>query len=96
MDASQQALGPVCRLAGACARVWPAVLTSGKPGLSIGLSERKVGTVHTPDGTQVTYAGQPLYLYSKEGLALTANGIVTTGSGNGVVRSGGTSSLIDI
>ncbi len=55
-----------------------------------------MGTVHTPDGTQVTYAGQPLYLYSKEGLALTANGIVTTGSGNGVVRSGGTSSLIDI
>jgi hypothetical protein len=72
-----------------------AVLTSGTPGVSSGLSASEVGTLSTPDGTQVTYGGEPPYLYSNEGLAQAASGFATTGSGNGVVLGGGTFSLIN-
>jgi hypothetical protein len=44
----------------------------------------------------VTYGGQPLYLYANEGLAGTAAGFATTGSGNGVVLGGGTFSLVNV
>jgi len=81
---------------GSCALAWPAVLTSGTPGVSSGLSASKVATLSTPNGTQVTYGGQPLYLYSNEGLAGTAAGFATTGSGNGVVLGGGTFSLVNV
>ena len=57
------------------------------------LSASEVGTLSTPDGTQVTYGGERLYLYSNEGLAQAASGFATTGSGNGVVLGGGTFSL---
>ena len=81
---------------GSCALAWPAVLTSGTPGVSNGLSASEVGTLSTPNGTQVTYGGAPLYLYSNEGLAETATGFATTGNGNGVVLGGGTFSLINV
>ena len=80
---------------GGCARAWPAVLTSGKPGVSAGLSEAKVGRIKTAEGTQVTYHGQPLYLFAFEGLSMTSAGIGATGNGNGVVVGGGTFRLIN-
>ena len=64
--------------------------------MSNGLSASEVGTLSTPNGTQVTYGGAPLYLYSNEGLAETATGFATTGNGNGVVLGGGTFSLINV
>ena len=80
---------------GSCALAWPAVLTSGTPGVSSGLSASQVGTLSTPNGAQATYGGEPLYLYSNEGLAETASGFATTGTGNGIVLGGGTFSLIN-
>jgi predicted lipoprotein with Yx(FWY)xxD motif len=49
---------------GACAQVWPPLLTEGEPQVGNGASAAKLGTSERKDGTtQVTYAGHPLYLY---------------------------------
>ncbi len=81
---------------GACARYFPPVLTSGTPGVSGRLSERRVGKIKGPEGVQVTYNGKPLYLFSLEGLAPTATGYGATGSGNHVKFKGGTFKLVFI
>jgi predicted lipoprotein with Yx(FWY)xxD motif len=53
---------------GECAEAWPPVLTKGKPKAGDGVNGSLLGTVKRRDGKlQVTYAGQPLYLYSHEG-----------------------------
>jgi predicted lipoprotein with Yx(FWY)xxD motif len=83
---------------GACALVWPPVLTVGRPQVAGGLSESLVGQITRADGThQVTYHGQPLYFYSKEIPRVDAKGNplnpATTGNGNGLRgpgESGGT------
>ena len=52
---------------GACAKVWPPLLTSGKATAGSGASSSLLGTVKNPDGkTQVTYAGSPLYTFSAD------------------------------
>jgi predicted lipoprotein with Yx(FWY)xxD motif len=49
---------------GACAAVWPPVLTKGKPVAAKGVNQKLLGTVKRSNGKlQVTYAGQPLYYY---------------------------------
>ena len=49
---------------GACAGVWPPVLTEGAPQTGEGAIAAKLGTTKRKDGTtQVTYAGHPLYTY---------------------------------
>jgi predicted lipoprotein with Yx(FWY)xxD motif len=49
---------------GACATVWPPVLTNGAPRPAGGLPAARFGTTRRSDGTwQVTYAGHPLYYY---------------------------------
>lgn len=49
---------------GACARVWPPVLTKGKPVAGKGARQSLLGTARRKNGKlQVTYAGQPLYYY---------------------------------
>ena len=54
---------PTC--AGACTQFWPPVTASGMPSAGSGLDQSKLGTVKRSDGgTQVTYAGHPLYYYS--------------------------------
>jgi predicted lipoprotein with Yx(FWY)xxD motif len=54
---------PKSNCLGDCARVWPPVLTDGKPDLS-GIADEKVGTVTRPDGTkQVTIGNWPVYRY---------------------------------
>jgi predicted lipoprotein with Yx(FWY)xxD motif len=53
---------------GACAEAWPPVLTKGEPQAGAGVQQQLLGTTQRDDGTtQVTYDGQPLYLYAHEG-----------------------------
>jgi len=52
------------RCYGACAAVWPPVLTKGKPVAGSGAKQSLLGTTKRANGKlQVTYAGQPLYYY---------------------------------
>jgi predicted lipoprotein with Yx(FWY)xxD motif len=67
---------------GLCARVWPYVLTAGFPGTSGGVRHSRIGLIRTGLGVQVTYRGQPLYLYSQEQVNLTT--FLAAGNGNGV------------
>ena len=55
--------GVVCR--GICAAVpWPPVLTSMLPAAGPGIDQQDLGTIVRPNGThQVTYKGQPVYLF---------------------------------
>ncbi len=53
---------------GECARLWPPVITKGKPRAGKGVKASLLGTTRRRDGKlQVTYAGQPLYFYAHEG-----------------------------
>jgi len=59
----------------ACAKVWPPLLTGGKPQPSNGTSAGMLGTTKRKDGTvQVTYAGHPLYTYAADQKPGEANG----------------------
>jgi predicted lipoprotein with Yx(FWY)xxD motif len=79
---------------GACARLWPPLLTSGRPAVGKGVYSSYVSSIIRSDGSrQVTYDGQPLYLYGFERIARTRKGYVATGNGNGQRRAGGTFSL---
>jgi predicted lipoprotein with Yx(FWY)xxD motif len=52
---------------GACAKVWPPLLSEGKPQAGEGAMAAKLGTTQRKDGTtQVTYAGHPLYTYEAD------------------------------
>jgi predicted lipoprotein with Yx(FWY)xxD motif len=60
---SRDGRGP-SRCSGACADAWPPLYSSGRPVAGSGASAAKLGTVPRAGGhLQVTYAGQPLYLY---------------------------------
>lgn len=49
---------------GACAQVWPPVLTKGKPKAAKGVKQGLLGTTRRSNGKlQVTYTGHPLYYY---------------------------------
>ena len=77
---------------GACAVMWPPLLTGGTPGLIDGLKTSSLGTLKRSDGTvQVTYLGKPLYLYSRETAAKNTNGPGShvLGNGNGLKSPGG-------
>jgi predicted lipoprotein with Yx(FWY)xxD motif len=81
---------------GACARRFPAVLTDGFPGISANLFGRgHIATLWTAQGTQISWDGHPLYLFSNE--TLFANGVFhPVGNGNGVVVNGGKFTLIRV
>ncbi|MDX6609551.1 MAG: hypothetical protein QOF85_1476 [Solirubrobacterales bacterium] len=52
---------------GACAQVWPPLISEGKPQVGEGAMASKLGTTKRKDGTlQVTYAGWPLYTYVED------------------------------
>lgn len=56
---------PACY--GACAAVWPPLLTEGSPAAGDGAMASMLGTTKRKDGTlQVTYAGWPLYTYAED------------------------------
>jgi predicted lipoprotein with Yx(FWY)xxD motif len=49
---------------GACAGIWPPLITNGKPQAKAGISAAKLGTSTRSDGKlEVTYGGHPLYYY---------------------------------
>jgi predicted lipoprotein with Yx(FWY)xxD motif len=53
--------------AGACAKAWPPVTTSGAPVAEKGAAASKLGTTMRSDGkAQVTYGGHPLYYYAED------------------------------
>ena len=63
------------KCSGACLGLWPPVTTSGMPTGSDGVAASKLGTLTRSDGsTQVTYAGHPLYYFSKDSAAGDTNG----------------------
>ncbi len=50
---------------GACASVWPPLITGAKSVAGGGLRAAKLGSIKRADGkTEVTYAGHPLYTYA--------------------------------
>jgi len=52
---------------GPCALYWQPVLTSGPPKAGDGVAQQDLGTITRPDHThQVTYKGQPLYLFVQD------------------------------
>jgi predicted lipoprotein with Yx(FWY)xxD motif len=56
--------GPASTCSGACAEVWPPVITTGSPKAAGGAVSADLGTITRSDGTkQVTYKGHPLYYY---------------------------------
>ena len=70
--------GPASTCSGACAEVWPPVITTGSPKAAGGANTADLGTITRSDGTkQVTYKGHPLYYYAGDG----TNGGETSGQG---------------
>jgi predicted lipoprotein with Yx(FWY)xxD motif len=64
---------PACY--GGCAKVWPPLISEGKPQAGEGAMASKLGTTKRKDGTlQVTYAGWPLYTYAADKKPGDANG----------------------
>src|SRR5271155_2410915 len=60
--------GPMSTCSGACAEVWPPVITTGNPKAVGGANAADIGTITRSDGTkQVTYKGHPLYYYAGDG-----------------------------
>ena len=92
---------------GSCASIWPPLLLSSgasAPKAGSGVDASKFGTIDRPDGgTQVTYDGMPLYLFTcdtagqatcqgfENFFAVTASGGTTSGTagGSGMTGSGG-------
>jgi predicted lipoprotein with Yx(FWY)xxD motif len=59
--------GSTSACSGACAKVWPAVTTEGKPTAAGAAVTADLGTTIRSDGTeQVTYKGHPLYFYDDD------------------------------
>ncbi len=86
---------------GDCAVTWIPVLTTGPPQVTGGIVAKHVGVVRRADGThQVTYEGQPLYLYSAEQAVFSSpsappSSSGTVGNGNGLHGPhGGTFSVV--
>jgi len=60
--------GPTSTCSGACAEVWPPVITTASPKATGGAKGADLGTITRSDGTkQVTYKGHPLYYYAGDG-----------------------------
>ena len=60
--------GPMSMCSGACAEVWPPVITTASPKAAGGANTADLGTITRSDGTkQVTYKGHPLYYYAGDG-----------------------------
>lgn len=68
---------------GACAKIWPPLLTSGAPNATGGAQASELGTTRRSDGsTEVTYNGHPLYTYVGDKKTAEA-------AGNGITEFGG-------
>ncbi len=61
--------------AGACAKAWPPLTTTGKPSASGGAMAADLGTITRAGGVkQVTYMGHPLYYFAGDSTAPQTNG----------------------
>ena len=80
-----------CGAIAACARAWPTVLTSGYPGTQ-GVPPAGAGEIVVPGGLrQVTWYGQPVYLFSTSRASLGPDGNpLPLGNGNNIHAFGGT------
>ena len=90
---------------GSCASIWPPLLLpsgTSAPKAGSGVDASKFGTIDRPDGgTQVTYAGMPLYLFTgdtagqatgqgfEDFFAVTASGGTTSGTAGASGMAGG-------
>jgi predicted lipoprotein with Yx(FWY)xxD motif len=76
---------------GACAKTWPPALTEGKAKAGGAALPAKVGTTKRKDGTvQLTYAGHPLYRYSRDRSAeVNSNGVESFGGRWYAIRPSG-------
>ena len=60
---------------GACASIWPPLVTKGKPTAGPGLTASALGTTKRADGTsELTYNGHPLYTYAGDTAAGQTSG----------------------
>jgi predicted lipoprotein with Yx(FWY)xxD motif len=66
---------------GSCATFWPPLLTNGNPKAGKGVQPKLLGTTVRKSGTQVTYAGHPLYMYAGDKKAGQTNGEGSTNFG---------------
>jgi predicted lipoprotein with Yx(FWY)xxD motif len=67
---------------GACASVWPPVLASGTPTAGTGADAAKLTTIARSDGgSQLAYAGHPLYYFTGDKTAGQATGQGNDGFG---------------
>jgi predicted lipoprotein with Yx(FWY)xxD motif len=67
--------------AGACAKFWPPLMTTGKPKAGKGVRAKLLGTTKRSNGTQVTYDGHPLYTYAGDKKAGQTSGQGSTNFG---------------
>jgi predicted lipoprotein with Yx(FWY)xxD motif len=67
--------------AGACAKFWPPLMTTGTPKAGAGVRAKLLGTTVRRAGRQVTYAGHPLYTYAGDRKAGQTNGQGSTNFG---------------
>jgi predicted lipoprotein with Yx(FWY)xxD motif len=77
---------------GACAGLWPPVLTAGSPVTGGGVTASLLGTAKRTDGTiQVTYAGHPLYYFAGDHKPgdITGEGSQTFGAGWDLIAPAG-------
>jgi predicted lipoprotein with Yx(FWY)xxD motif len=85
--------GTISTCTGACAQVWPPLLTSGPAPVTTGAAQASlVGTSPRADGTrQVTYDGHPLYYFAGDTAPgnVRGQGIHNFGGGWYVVAPGG-------
>lgn len=70
---------------GACAVTWPPVIASGSPGIQGNAKSSDIGSITLANGDQqVTYDGQPLYIYSGEAPSLATGYATYEANGNGL------------
>ena len=62
------------KCAGACASIWPPLLTKGKPRAGKGVVAKRLRTVKRGSSFQVAYDGRPLYFYAADGGPGQVNG----------------------
>ena len=78
----QKDSGTTSECTGACATAWPPLLATGTPTAGTGAQASMVGTTKRSDGgSQVTYNGHPLYLFSGDTQAGQTTGEGSTAFG---------------
>lgn len=91
-DFTPDTSGSSACVSGLCVRLWPPLLTSGRPTTGKGLEQSLVGTIRRPNGSlQVTYAGHPLYSWigdSRPGM-VTGQALLNQGGYWYVISTGG-------